>query len=281
MVSSLNQAINGKFLYYGFVAGSRQVLQNQVELNRINVFPVRDKDTGTNLASTIRAVIDNIKPDKSYKKTIGNIAEAALVGARGNSGVIFAQFLHGLSKETQNKHVITLHEFAESVKNSIPYMYEAIAQPIEGTMLTVIRDWSDFLNSQKESLHDFKKVIIDSIEVLEKSLAETSSKLKVLNKYGFVDAGAKGFVVFIKGVIEFIKNRNIRALALDKMEVVSLIHTEEMVDEELTYRYCTEAIIKDLKMKAGYYLTDSRAYQPSCRTLSSVERSRNHCFSEG
>ncbi len=250
MESSLNQAINGKFLYYGFVAGSRQVLQNQVELNRINVFPVRDKDTGTNLASTIRAVIDNIKPDKSYKKTIGNIAEAALVGARGNSGVIFAQFLHGLSKETENKHVITLHEFAESVKNSIPYMYEAIANPIEGTMLTVIRDWSDFLNSQKESLDDFKKVIIDSIEVLEKSLAETSLKLKVLNKYGFVDAGAKGFVVFIKGVIDFIKNRNIRALALDKMEVVSLIHTEEMVDEELTYRYCTEAIIKGLKMRA-------------------------------
>jgi len=242
------QVINGKFLYYGFIAGSRLLLQNQAELNRINVFPVRDKDTGTNLASTIRAVIDNIKPNKSYKKTIGNIAEAALIGARGNSGVIFAQFLHGLSKETKNNHVITLHEFAESVKKSIPYMYEAIANPIEGTMLTVIRDWSDFLCSKKEPLTDFKKVIIDSIVVLEKSLKDTTSELKVLKKYGFVDAGAKGFVVFIKGVIEFIINRDIRSLALNQTENISLIHSEEIIDEDITFRYCTEAIIKNLQL---------------------------------
>ena len=248
MDATTNQTINGKFLYYGFIAGSRQLLQNQEEINRINVFPVRDKDTGTNLASTIRAVIDNIKPHKSYKKTIGNIAEAALLGARGNSGVIFAQFLYGLSKETKNKHVITLNEFAHSVRNSIPYMYEAVANPIEGTMLTVIRDWSNFLSSKKETFHDFKKVIIDSILVLEKSLTETTSKLKVLKKYGFVDAGAKGFVVFIKGAIEFIKNRNIRSLALERIEDISLVHVEEMVDEDLTFRYCTEAIINNLQM---------------------------------
>ncbi len=242
------QAINGKFLYYGFIAGSRQVLQNQAELNHINVFPVRDKDTGTNLASTIRAVIDNIKPHKSYKKTIGNIAEAALIGARGNSGVIFAQFLHGLNSETKNTHVITLHEFAESVKKSIPYMYEAIANPVEGTMLTVISDWSEFLSSKKEAFHDFKEVLIDSIDVLEKSLAETTSKLKALKKYGFVDAGAKGFVVFIKGVIEFIKTRNIRTLTSERIETIRLIHSEELADEDFTFRYCTEAVIKNLQM---------------------------------
>ena len=251
MEATTSQSINGKFLYYGFIAGSQQILENQAELNLINVFPVRDKDTGTNLASTIRAVIDNIKPDKSYKKTIGNIAEAALIGARGNSGVIFAQFLHGLSKETKNKHVITLNEFAESVKKSIPYMYDAIANPIEGTMLTVIREWSDFLSSKKGKFQDFKKVIIESIEVLEKSLAETTSKLKALNKFGFVDAGAKGFVVFIKGVIEFIKTLNIRNLNLEKIENISLVHSEDIVNEDLTYRYCTEALIKNVKMSAS------------------------------
>ncbi len=168
-----HRVINGKFLYYAFIAGGNQILQNQVEINRINIFPVNDKDTGTNLASTIRSVIDNIKPHKSYKTTVNNIADAALIGARGNSGVIFAQFLHGLSRETQNKPIITLTEFAESVKKSIPYIYEAIANPVEGTMLTVIKEWSDFLNSKKEAIHDFKKVMIDSIDVLEKSLAET------------------------------------------------------------------------------------------------------------
>ena len=248
MNSSASQGINGKFLYYGFIAGSRKVLQNQEELNRINVFPVRDKDTGSNLASTIRSVIDNIKPHKSYKKTIGSIADAALIGARGNSGVIFAQFLHGLSNETTNKQVSTLHDFAESVKKSIPYLYEAIANPIEGTMLTVISDWSNFLSSKQEVLHDFEQVIIDSVDVLDKSLIETTSKLKELGKYGFVDAGAKGFVVFIKGVIEFIKNRNVRSLAAEQVEPISLIHTEEIVDGDLAFRFCTEAIISNLKM---------------------------------
>jgi DegV family protein with EDD domain len=240
--------INGKFLYYAFIAGGNQILQNQIEINRINVFPVNDKDTGTNLASTIRWVIDNIKPNKSYKTTVNNIADAALIGARGNSGVIFAQFLYGLSRETLNKPIITLPEFAESVKKSIPYIYEAIANPVEGTMLTVIKEWSDFLNAKKESIHDFKNVIIDSIAVLEKSLAETTIKLKVLSKTGFVDAGAKGFVIFIKGIIDFIKNRNIRNLTFASNEVISLIHTEELSDERIKYRFCTEAIIRNVNI---------------------------------
>ena len=240
--------INGKFLYYAFIAGGNQILQHQMEINRINVFPVNDKDTGTNLASTIRSVIDNIKPHKSYKTTVNNIADAALIGARGNSGVIFAQFLHGLSRETRNKPIITLPEFADSVNKSIPYIYEAIANPVEGTMLTVIKEWSDFINTKKEAIHDFKNVIIDSFAVLEKSLAETTFKLKVLNKSGFVDAGAKGFVLFIKGIINFIKNRNIRNLAIESEESISLIHTEEISDEKIMHRFCTEAIIKNLNI---------------------------------
>lgn len=238
--------INGKFLYYAFIAGGNQILQYQVEINRINVFPVNDNDTGTNLASTIRSVIDNIKPHKSYKTTVNNIADAALIGARGNSGVIFAQFLHGLSKETLNKPIITLAEFAESVRKSIPYIYEAIANPVEGTMLTVIKEWSDFLNDKKEGIHDFKSVIIDSIVVLEKSLAETTLKLKVLNETGFVDAGAKGFVLFIKGIIDFIINTNIRKLAVASSDSISLIHSEELGDEKITHRFCTEALIKNV-----------------------------------
>ena len=170
-----------------------------------------------------------------------------MIGASGNSGVIFAQFLHGLSNETKDKQVITLHEFADSVRNSIPYMYEAVANPIEGTMLTVIRDWSNFLSNKKEVIHDFKELIIESVIVLEKSLAGTTSKLKELKKYGFVDAGAKGFVIFIKGVTDFIKNINIRNFDIEKSETISLIHSEEIIDEHLTYRYCTEAILKNLQ----------------------------------
>jgi len=243
------QKINGKYLYYAFVAGGNQILQNQYEINEINVFPVRDKDTGTNLASTVRAVIDNIKPHKSYKKTVNKIAEAALMGARGNSGVIFAQFLYGLSKETQDKHVISLNEFAESVKRSIPYIYEAISNPVEGTILTVIKDWSEFIYKKKTLGQDFKNVLIESLETAEKSLIETTSKLKALNKYGVVDAGAKGFVLFIQGIIDFVKNRNIRDLAKSSHQTISLIHTEDVLEEDIHHRYCTEAILKALSIK--------------------------------
>jgi len=246
MQNNETPSINGKFLYYAFIAGGNQILKNQVELNRINVFPVNDKDTGTNLASTIRSVIDNIQPHKSYKTTVSNIADAALIGARGNSGVIFAQFLHGLNSETLNKPIVTLTEFVESVTESIPYMYEAIANPVEGTMLTVIKDWSDFLHSKKEAIHDFGEVIIESLVVLQKSLAETTVKLKALNKSGFVDAGAKGFVLFIEGIIDFIKNRNIRSLVVEPFETISLIHSTELSEEIITHRYCTEAIIKNV-----------------------------------
>ncbi|MFA8435302.1 MAG: DegV family protein [Marinifilaceae bacterium] len=239
--------VNGKFLYYAFIAGGNQILKNQIEINRINIFPVNDKDTGTNLASTIRWVIDNIKPNKSYKTTVNNIADAALVGARGNSGVIFAQFLHGLSRATQNKPIITLTEFAESVKNSVPYIYEAIANPMEGTMLTVIKQWSEYLMSKKEAIHDFKNVIIDSFVILENSLAETTLKLAALNKSGFVDAGAKGFVLFIEGIVDFIKNRNIRNLVVESQQNISLIHSETINEDEIAHRYCTEAIIKNLR----------------------------------
>ena len=248
MKETLMLEIDGRFLYYAFLAGGKKILQNQTEINRINVFPVNDKDTGTNLASTIRSVIDNIKPHKSYKTTVNNIAEAALIGARGNSGVIFAQFLYGISQETINKSVITLSEFADSIKNSIPYIYEAVANPVEGTMLTVIKDWSDYIFSKKTILQDFKKVLIDSFEILEKSLIETKSKLNILKQYNFVDAGAKGFVLFIEGIIDFIRSRNIRNFVAQSNDNISLIHTEDLVDEDINYRFCAEAILRNVKI---------------------------------
>jgi DegV family protein with EDD domain len=239
--------INGKYLYYAFVSGGNRILQNQAELNRINVFPVNDKDTGTNLASTVRFVMDNIKPSRSFKETLNNISEAALMGARGNSGVIFAQFLHGLSRETENKQSVSFSEFADSIKKTIPYVYQSISNPVEGTMITVIKEWSEFINSKKETVRDYEQVMLDSLSVLKKSLSETTQKLKALNKTGFVDAGAKGFVLFINGVIEFMKNRNIRSLVVPSGEAISLVHSEEITDEVIEHRFCTEAVIKNLK----------------------------------
>ncbi len=241
--------LNGELLYYAFISGGSEVLKNQGEINRINVFPVKDKDTGTNLASTVRAVMDHSELHESYKMTLSSVAEAALIGARGNSGVIFAQFLHGLNISTPEKSHISSHEFIESVKNSIPHIYKAIANPVEGTMLTVIREWSDFLDIKKDVIHDFEDLIIISLEALQKSLKETTEKLKVLRESGFVDAGAKGFVSFIEGVVAFIKNRNMTDFYVKSREVLSPFEVNDVHEEEISHRFCTEAVIKNLSIE--------------------------------
>src|SRR5512136_1749851 len=100
--------LTGQGFYYAFLAGAKRILENQKELNRINVFPVPDADTGTNLASTVRAVIERVRPHRSYRVTSAAIAAAALEGARGNSGVIFAQFLYGIGAESRGSHEVSL-----------------------------------------------------------------------------------------------------------------------------------------------------------------------------
>ena len=146
--------LGGKLYYHLFLSGANKILENQKALNKINVFPVPDADTGNNLASTFRSIIDNAIPDHSFKNTAGAIAIAALNGARGNSGVIFAQFLYGVSVESQNSEELTIDSFADAIKRSVSYIYEAVSNPVEGTMLTVIREWADFIYSQKGKIDD-------------------------------------------------------------------------------------------------------------------------------
>ena len=237
--------MDGRRLYYTFIAGARKVIEHQVELNKINVFPVNDGDTGTNLASTIRAVVDSIHPHRSYKVTADLIAETTLVNARGNSGIIFAQFLYGMSTETGNFKTITINQFAESIKNSVRYIYDAVANPVEGTMLTVIKDWANYIYDNRNRIKDFNQLFISSIDVLNKSLIATKSKLAVLTKANVVDAGARGFVFFVEGIIDFITNRNLRDLIQVKAETSLFEKIEESIPEKVDFRYCTEALIKN------------------------------------
>ena len=236
--------MDGRRLYYTFIAGARKVIEHQVELNKINVFPVNDGDTGTNLASTIRAVVDSLHPHRSYKVTADRIAETTLVNARGNSGIIFAQFLYGMSTETGNFKTITIKQFAESIKNSVRYIYEAVANPVEGTMLTVIKDWANYVYENRNRMTDFNQLFISSVDVLNRSLIATKSKLAVLTKANVVDAGARGFVFFVEGIIDFITNRNLKDLIQVKAETALFEKIEEPVPEKVDFRYCTEALIK-------------------------------------
>ena len=239
------EKMDGRNLYYTFIAGARKVIEHQVELNKINVFPVNDGDTGTNLASTIRSVIESLHPHRSYKITADRIAEATLLNARGNSGIIFAQFFYGLAIETGDLVNVTLKQFAESIYRSVRYVYEAVADPVEGTMLTVIKEWAQFIYDSWHRFTDFNNLLLSSHEILLRSLQETTSKLKILAVNNVVDAGAKGFVLFVEGIIEFIQARNVKELIQAKAETVASPKIEEVVAEEVTFRYCTEAIIRN------------------------------------
>jgi uncharacterized protein len=279
MISGTMAPVNemdGRRLYYTFIAGARKVIEHQVELNKINVFPVNDGDTGTNLASTIRAVVDSLHPHRSYKVTADMIAETTLVNARGNSGIIFAQFLYGMSTETGNYKTITIKQFAESIKNSVRYIYEAVANPVEGTMLTVIKDWANYIYESRNRITDFNQLFISSSDVLYKSLVATRSKLAVLAKANVVDAGARGFVFFVEGIIDFITNRNLKELIQVKAETALFEKIEEMIPEKVEFRYCTEALIKKSTLNRETLLSVLEKYGNSIVIAGSDKMRRLH-----
>lgn len=245
------QCLNGENLYQSFVSGARQVIKNKNELNDINVFPVADKDTGTNLASTMNFIIEESKIGKSAKNTLNSIADAALAGARGNSGIIMAQYINGMFMSLKDEEEISISGFAESIQNAFPHAYNSISEPVEGTMITIIREWAQAVYNLKDSSVDFYELLGQPLEVAFKSLEETTSQLKVLHRSKVVDSGAKGFVHFIEGFTEFIKTGKVAEVS----EIVEEIHSFHEIDHRdgnIEHRYCTEAMFTgeniDLKM---------------------------------
>jgi dihydroxyacetone kinase-like predicted kinase len=234
--------LNGKQLYYSFLSGAQRIFENQKLLNRINVFPVNDADTGTNLAATMRSIMDAIIPTDNLKETAVALADAALTGARGNSGIIFAQFLYGFGNEIKTGQTMDIKSFAESMRNAVNYAYEAIANPVEGTILTVIKDWAEYLYALKDIIDDFIKLLIEAFERAQQSLAETTAKLPVLARSHVVDAGAKGFVVFLEGILDFFTKGGEKPVSIPE-QVTENENDDIVTHDEITFRYCKEAMI--------------------------------------
>ena len=223
------------------MSGAHRIFENQRLLNKINVFPVADADTGTNLASTMRSIIQSSQPHQNLKISAVSIADAALTGARGNSGIIFAQFLYGFSNELKAKEAITVEDFAESMRSAVNYAYDAIANPVEGTILSVIKDWADHLCQVKENWDDFKLALVEAFDKASESLKETSVKMKELTKTDVVDAGAKGFVVFLEGMLDFFKTGN--QINMETLAADEVVEEDVIGHDVITCRYCSEALI--------------------------------------
>jgi hypothetical protein len=243
--------IDGRRLYYAVLAGGHAVIRDRDFLNKINVFPVPDADTGTNLASTMRAIRRRASAFRSPKETLASIADAALNGARGNSGLIFAQFLVGLSLEIRNDIRLTAGQFAEAVHRAARHARQAVVNPVEGTMLTVIQDWAEAIYRERHRLEDFVELMTLSLREAERSLKDTTRRLAVLARAGVVDAGAKGFFDFIEGISHFIRKGDIKAV-LETGEQDIRVETEPLESRNnLTTRYCTEALIVGERLDAA------------------------------
>lgn len=270
--------LDGKGLYYSFVAGAQRVFENQQHLNKINVFPVADADTGTNFASTMRSIVETVNPNANIQITAAALANAALVGARGNSGIIFAQFLYGFSNELKSDGSVTVESFANSLKNSVKYAYEAISNPVEGTMITVIREWADQVYALKDSTEDFNNILTQALLKAKRSLEETPEKLAVLAKAGVVDAGAKGFVLFLEGILEFLSKGLKLLLGTKKLNLV--VEMDTILHEEITFRYCTEALLSGQSMNHDKIRKTLEKLGDSVVVAGSPEKTRIHIHTD-
>ncbi len=236
--------IDGKKLYSFVVSGARNLIVNEHNLNKINVFPVADGDTGTNLALTMRTVLSNAKSQDRADVTMDSIAKVAVENAYGNSGMIFAQYLNGLAMGLQNKESISKDEFVEVVENAVSYAYQAVSSPKEGTILTVMKQWAEDMRSNMAE--EFETLFEKSVHSAKDVVDQTKFKLKVLMENNVVDTGAKGFLFFIEGILHYIKtgkleDNDFKAAELD--DVVE-IRPDTNVGEN---RYCSQFLIRTEK----------------------------------
>jgi hypothetical protein len=242
--------LDGKRLYYAFLSGTKEVIANKKELNRINLFPVPDGDTGSNLSRTLSVVRSEAVKDDSLTITLDSMGEAALKGAIGNSGIIFAQFINGLKNSIDRAESINVNKFAQAVDRAVKYTYQGINNPVEGTILTVMKDWSESLKTLKNKSSDFAEIMEESLKSASSSLDNTKNQLAVLREANVVDSGAQAFVLFLEGVVDFIKSGDLKDLKIDSAPKIEGLAEEEIGrEEEIKYRYCTEAYLENLEIE--------------------------------
>ena len=173
--------LTNELIYKSFIFGAQNVIKEKNNLNAINVFPVPDGDTGSNLASMMTSIIERSKLGATSEETIQSIVDAAIVGARGNSGIIFAEYIYGFSLALKSDE-IDEETFLILAENASNYAYQSIAVPVEGTMITVMRAWSIALKKFKSVASNFIELMSKAYEFVLLELARTPELLAVLKE---------------------------------------------------------------------------------------------------
>ena len=246
---SAADSLDGLRLNFALQAGILRLLSRQEHLNKINVFPVPDGDTGTNLALTVNAVLGSLRkwPDRHAGKTLTRVADAALDGARGNSGAILAQFFLGLCDRVGHLNQIDPADFAAGVDGGAEYARESLSEPREGTILTVLTAFAHAVQlARKDGMRDFRSILRQGVAASQAALAQTTFQLEALRKANVVDAGAQGFVELIEGVTDYLESGSDAEPAGSASPLVASA-SEELTagsgEDELAYRYCTECVV--------------------------------------
>ena len=235
--------IDGKIFYNMVVNASNRLEEQKDFVNSLNVFPVPDGDTGTNMSMTLRnAVLEVASLDEKSIEIIGRqMAKGALMGARGNSGVILSQIFRGIAKGIEGKKNVDSLEFANGLAEGARFAYKAVMRPTEGTILTIIRAASESaVKSDKKDIADLMEGVCDySKSVLDK----TPDMLPVLKKAKVVDAGGMGLLVILQGMYEALKNHmeNVRLKEASGAKMQSA--AKNLGEQNIKYGYCTEFLI--------------------------------------
>ncbi|MEA4859587.1 MAG: DegV family protein [Sphaerochaeta sp.] len=214
-------------------------------INTINVFPVADGDTGSNITHTLKTILSTTDGTGSVADISDKFAKAALTGARGNSGMIVAQFFHGFSLIAREFEVLTLKELIDAVKEAVATAYRAVETPMEGTILTVMQSWASQLSRAEGSDIPLQIQLRRALRAARKAEKETTNQMELLKRMGVVDAGAKAFVSILEGVDQYIINP-----ARVFSETDLLVHAapnaieSDHTHENCRYRYCTEALLR-------------------------------------
>ena len=239
-------ALDGTHLALALRAGILRLLSREEVINKINVFPVPDGDTGTNLALTLHAVLTSLRDqsDGHAGRLLVRAADAALDGARGNSGAILAQFLLGVGDRAGHLEALDAEQFAAAVTDGASYARDAMTEPREGTILTVLSDFAQEVREQvaTHGVRDFRRLFGQALQRARRSLEATTGQLEALRKANVVDAGALGFVEMIAGMSDYLETGEVAA----DDAIVRVLHEEQSAageEQDLTHRYCTECMV--------------------------------------
>lgn len=237
--------LDGERLRRAIIAACDYARTSRAELNRINVFPVPDGDTGTNLALTVTSVADELR--RNSDGDVASVAQAAasagITGARGNCGMILSHWLIGFAEPLRDRTRINVEDLKRALRNAADHIYAALDKPVEGTMLTVMRETAE--EAEQCTTTDLTEFHQRILARARDALARTPQLLPVLKKAGVVDAGAKGFVHWLEGVGALIEGSPIEA-ATEPMEFgdAEPVVSAAFPASESDYRFCTEALVR-------------------------------------